>query len=222
MSTTSKAEDNADRIAKVYRTAYTKLNDARLLLYANNVINLMEGNEKYVNFADLVKQLRTTRDLYSNLLNAVSSGGSHNQIVEKNEAKGAVVDSLNAFELTLNAAANGVPSYITSAGFDCWKKRQVTELTNPPQPMNISIKVDPDTRGCAIVKCKCPSNSGIGSILPSVKIGDGDYIYLKSLSRTGGKIEGLPSGQEIAVRLESVGRRGLQSEPTIPMVIMVV
>lgn len=218
MAAASSANSSVKVIAKFSRSAYKNKGASETRDYAQNVINMIGKKPKfYEAFAAKTATLTAATAAFSAIISETENGGSHDQVVQKEELKGKVLAALDAYENQMNEFANGVASVITGAGFSCWKKPESSELTKPKNPDIIFVKADIDATGCAIVKATNKHDRSIKSINAWISKDGVDYAYHDSLNPSGGRLTNLPRFTEFYLYFVAVGNGALKSEGTIPI-----
>lgn len=221
-SNNSAAMANIIYLAKFSKSAYSYLTDDKLSRYAQDVISKIKDNPAYASFEKLLANLVAAQTAYSKALEVVVKGGSQTQFLQKNEAKTALIIALNDFENQMNLEAKGIPTFITNAGFNCWKKPQKSIPTPPPVPTVVSLIANPMSKGVVTAKLQYPTGTKVDSAIPSVSFDNGmTFTPYTLIPSRGGNITGLPSGQTVLIKFASV-QRAKTSENTVPAPVMAV
>jgi hypothetical protein len=185
-----------------------------------NVYQRMNGNTQFANEQLLVNALKVNKELYEGAKADASTGDSI-KVGIKNDRFKDFMAQLDLVADAVEAKANGDFKIAQEAGFDTLSdtRRSIDFLEMPTGLtaedvkgrkgfIKVSRKNDPDSISTAIEyqvqgEADAPWQNGTYSTASTALVG------------------GLPSGKYVAVRIYSTGRKGLKSDTTDAVVVLV-
>ncbi len=204
--------------------SHKQLGQNELKIRAELHIFKMDQNPTYVAVQPLVTTLKGLTDVYSTALSNAADGGKENTKA-KNRAKKELEDFITKLTKTIELQANELlegddEEFATGGGFVVQEASTKKNLTFLAKPTNLSAidllelaggvkinwKKNEDTISCGIEykeKADEPWKNGTFSTSNSALL------------------TGLPSGKYITIRIYGIGRKGLKSDPTEAVTVLV-
>ena len=200
------------------------LTQKNLKIRAELHYNKMNGNVVYAALQPQVTTLKVLIDVYSvALTNAL--GGRVEDTKIKNKAKDEVDNCITKIAKTLELMADDLPesereAFINGAGFEMVQAPTKKNLAFLEKPTNLSAVDILGMAGAVKINFKKNEdtvNCGI-EYLP-----DGETVWRNGTYTTASStiLTGLKSGTYVAIRIYGTGRKGLKSDVTEPVIVLV-
>lgn len=184
------------------------------------VYQRMNGNDQFSNEQALIDALKLSGVTYEVAKGAAASRDSI-KIAFKNECYQTFIHKLDLVADAVETKANGDFNIAQDAGFDTpsTTKRSIDFLETPT-----GLRVE-DVKGRKGF-IKVMRNNDPDSVSTAIEYqvqGEADAPWQNGTYSTANStlIGGLPSGKYIAVRMYSTGRKGLKSDTTDPVIVLV-
>lgn len=205
---------------KTLRRSYKNGSQAKGYEVGANVYQRMNGNAQFANEQLLVDALKVTKELYEAAKGDASTGDSI-KVGIKNDCYKAFIAQLDLVADAVEAKANGNFKIVQDAGFDTLSttKRSIDFLE---MPTGLTAE---DVRGRkGFIKISRDNDPDSVSTAIEYQVqGEADAPWQNGTYSTANTtlLSGLPSGKYVAVRIYSTGRKGLKSDTTEPVVVLV-
>ncbi len=205
---------------KTIRRSYKNGSQAKGYEVGANVYQRMNGNTQFANEQLLVDALKAAKELYE-AAKGNASTGDFIKIGIKNDCFKTFIVQLDLVADAVDAKANGNIKIAQDAGFDIVSTtRRSIDFLEMPTGLKAEdvkgrkgfIKVgwdnDPDVVSTAVMwqvqgEADAPWQNGTYSTASSTLVSD------------------LPSGKYVAIKVYATGRKGLKSDVTEPVVVLV-
>ena len=204
----------------VRRSTYRELPQDTLASFADNVFSRMSSLPEYQPLATEVARLKQLLDQYKEALASAMYGGV-DRIAIKNEKKQDLLLGLDQIANLLNASYTGVDSWIVGAGMETMREAVSTNaLLDAPYDLRAFSR---DESGAVTLSFRLASPTRVrrNAIEYSADGGEswknGNYS-----SATRVQLKGLPSRQELKLRVRSLGAAERQSAWSKPVEVFVV
>lgn len=194
---------------KVVLSAFAKLGQDALAVYASNVVNLMTTDTQFASLSAATAELKTCYDAYSLALNNNVNGGRV-ATIDKNNCKDALLSQLKKVALLVDILANGDEAIIMAAGFDVRKDSESYTSLSAPDVLKLINETEAGLVTVRLAKVGGASNYGIEKrIKPEgeeTAWQNGDYSSALKF-----QLKGLTSGKTWQFRFRGIGNKGLVS-----------
>ena len=205
---------------RTIRRSYKIGSQAKGYELGTNVYQRMNGNAQFADEQLLVDALKVTKGLYE-AAKADASTGDSIKIGIKNDCYKAFIAQLDLVADAVDIKANGVVKIAQEAGFDTLSdtRRSIDFLEMPTGLTAEDVK---GRKGFIKVSRKNDPDSLSTAIEYQVQ-GEADAPWQNGTYSTANTalVSGLPSGKYVAVRIYSMGRKGLKSDTTDAVVVLV-
>ena len=205
---------------RTIRRSYKNGSQAKGYEVGDNVCQRMNGNAQFVHEQLLVDALKVTKGLYE-AAKADASTGDSIKIGIKNDCYKAFIAQLDLVADAVEAKANGDIKIAQDAGFDTLSttRRSIDFLETPT-----GLKAE-DVRGRkGFIKVGWANDPDVVSTAVIYQVqSEADAPWLNGTYSTANStlVSGLPSGKYVAVKIYSTGRKGLKSDATEPVIVLV-
>jgi hypothetical protein len=186
--------------------------------------NKMDKKEAYVACQPSVTALKSAVDDYSLALSNAAGGNSEDKKARV-RSRSVLDDAITRVAKALEMRANDLPeeegvALITGAGFDIRQVAARKNLAFLEKPTNLAAVDVLGFNGTAKVSCK--KNSDTVSVGVEYQLKD-DAAWQNGTFITGSSslLTGLPSGTYVNIRVYGIGRKGLKSDPTDYVTVLV-
>lgn len=202
---------------KRIKHAFKRMTQAKGVAFAKVIVQRVMEDPQFVGLVSKGEQLKITIATYE-VAAANASDGGKKLILIKNEAYTPIMEQLDDLADAVEALAKGNDVIILAAGFELMAEpKAVNEL---PIPTGLELKNDPDHTGVAFVKWTSErgvTNTGI----EYQKVGTTEWKNGGFSSASTAILTGLESGAYYNIRVYFIGRKGLQSDPSDFLTVLV-
>ncbi|MBL7813905.1 MAG: fibronectin type III domain-containing protein [Saprospiraceae bacterium] len=193
----------------VVLSAFTKLGQDSLAVYAKNAITLMTEDPQFAPLSKEVGEAKKASDAFEIAL-ANNINGGRTATIEKDKCKSNMLQQLKNLATLVDLMANGDEAIVMAAGFDVRKSaNSYTSLDAP----NVLKLVNETKAGLVTFNLSKVLGANIYGIERRIKIENedspwvnGDYTSSRKRS-----IEDLESGKTYQFRFRAIGSKGLVS-----------
>ena len=202
---------------KRVKRSYKRIPQANGIAFAKVVGQRIADDPQFVDMLPLGVQLKVVVGTYEVAASNASDGGKK-LILIKNEAYTPVMEQLDDLADAVEVFAKGDDIILLAAGFELIAEpKGVNEL---PIPTGLEVSNNVDRTGVANVKWK--SEKGvINTGLEYQKIGETAWKNGGFSSGSSGVLTGLEGGAYYNIRVYFIGRKGLQSDPSDFLTVLV-
>jgi hypothetical protein len=200
---------NSKKMGIVSFSAFTKLGQDAVAMYANNNIKLMTADPQFAALAKEVGVLKTSNDAYVAALSNNVNGGRV-ATMEKEKCKKELIKQLKTAALLVNIMADGDDSVIMAAGFDVRKAAESYDVLEAPDVLKI---INETTAGLVTVKLAKVAGAYNYGILKRIKVETNDAAWENGEYSSALKFQlsGLESGKTYQFQFRALGNKGLVS-----------
>lgn len=205
---------------KTIRRSYKNGSQAKGYEVGANVYQRMNGNAQFANEQPLVDALKVTKGLYE-AAKADASTGDSIKIGIKNDCFKALMVQLDLVADAVEAKANGDFKIAQEAGFETLSttRRSIDFLE---MPTGLKAEDVRGRKGFAKVGWDNDPDAVSTAVMWQVQ-GEADAHWQNGTYSTANTtlVSDLPSGKYVAIKIYSTGRKGLKSDATEPVVVLV-
>jgi Fibronectin type III domain len=196
--------------------AYRRLPIVKVNSFASSVGELMTNDLRFAPFAPEVALLKASNTAFTVSI-AVANRGSEAQKAACQACKVATIEALDVLAFAVNAFSKGDEQIIKAAGFDT--KKAAKSINEVPTPTNVTAKND-DRSGEASAKWKGNTAAVSYNVFYRAE-GETDYKIGTHATACSAVLKGLTPKTYYDICIQAVGRKGLISEMTDPVTVLV-
>lgn len=188
--------------------------------FGTTMYNSMNGNPLFASLKPMVDDFKVSNDAFGIAIANALIGGKPSTIIKK-ECYDVVIDKMDDIAVEVNKLAKGDEKIIMAAGFEVksTSTRSVDYLETPT-----GLKAD-DVKGRkGFIKVGWDKDpDSVNTAIEYQVQGEADAPWQNGTYSTASSslVSGLPSGKYVAVRIYSMGRKGLKSDTTEPVTVLV-
>lgn len=205
-----------DNLSREYR----RFSHPEAFTFGTTVYNSIKGNPLFPTLQEAIDDFKPSNDAFGISIANAKVGGRPTTIVKK-ECHVVVIDKLDDLAVEVNKLAKGDEKIILASGFEVKTitKRSVDSLAIPT---GLKAEDDPDHKGSFKTKWKNDPDT-VSTVVEFQIQGEADAPWQNggTFTANSATISGLPSGKYVAVRIYSTGRKGLRSDTTDSVIVLV-
>jgi hypothetical protein len=202
---------------KIIKRSFKKCTQEKGNSFANVICQRMKSDPRFELLMPYVNELKTRNTAFE-LATAEASDGGKVLTRIKNDCYTAVMEQLDDVADQVEFLAKGDELVALAAGFELIQAaKSINDIT---MPLNVIVENDNEHTGVAIVKYKADKNA-VNTGVESQKVGETTWQNGTFSTSNMATLTGLEAGAYYNVRLYSNGRKGLQSDKTEPVMVLV-
>ena len=204
-----------DIVSRAYRRLpHADANSFGTTLYLNMSVNAL-----FTSLKPMIDALKVANDDLSAAIADAKVGGRATTIAKK-ESFDVVIDKMDELAIEVNRIAKGDEKIVLTSGFEVRTTAARSSIDSLDMPTSLKAEDIPGKKGHAKVTFKRDPNAVSTALEYQVQ---GEEMWQNGTYSTGSSaiLSGLPSGKYISVRVYSTGRKGLKSDTTEAVTVLV-
>ena len=199
--------------------AYRRLPHADANSFGTTLYLKMSDNALFTALKPMVDELKVANDNLSAAIADAKAGGKTSTIVKK-ESFETVIDKMDELAIEVNRIAKGDEKIVLTSGFEVRTTASRSSIDSLDMPTNLKAEDISGKKGQAKITFKRDPNAVSTALEYQVQ---GEEMWQNGTYSTSGSaiLSGLPSGKYISVRVYSTGRKGLKSDTTEAVTVLV-
>jgi hypothetical protein len=202
---------------KIIKRNFKRMTQDKGNSFANVICQRMKADPRFELLMPYVNELKARNTAYE-LANADAADGGKVLTRIKKDCYTALMNQLDDVADHVEFLAKGDELVVLAAGFELIQEPK--SINDIATPVVLKVENDPDHSGAAFVKFKADKNA-VNTGVEHQKVGETTWqngVFSTSNTAT---LTGLEAGAYYNVRLYSNGRKNLQSDKTVPVMVLV-
>ena len=202
---------------KIIKRSYKRMKQDKANSFANVIHQRMKDDPQFAHLLPAVTELKTRNTAFE-LADANAADGGKKLTIIKNECFQAMLDQLDEVADGVEFMAKGDTKIALDAGFELVAEpRSINSIATPT---GLTAEDNKDYTGYVNVKCK-PDKDVVNYGIEYQKAGATTWQNGTTSTSSSVTLTGLEAGAYYNVRIYANGRKGLKSDPTVPVTVLV-
>ncbi len=210
---------NLSIMKDIVSRAYRRLNHADANSFGTTLYLRMSDNALFTSLKPMVDALKVANDGLDVAIANAKEGGKATTIAKK-ESFDVVIDKMDELAIEVNRIAKGDEKIVLTSGFEVKTTASRSSIDNLDMPTNLKAEDTPGKKGQAKISFKKDPNA-VSTALEYQVQGEETWQNGTYSTSSSANLTGLPSGKYISVRVYSTGRKGLKSDTTEAVTVLV-
>ena len=199
--------------------AYRRLPHAEANSFGTTLYLKMSDNALFTSLKPMVDELKVANDILDVAIANAKEGGKASTIA-KREKFDIVIDQMDELAIEVNRIAKGDEKIVLAAGFEVRTTASRSSIDSLEAPTNLKAEDMPSKKGQAKISFKKDPNA-VNTALEHQVQGEETWLNGTYTTTNSAVLTGLPSGKYVSVRIYSLGRKGLKSDTTEAVTVLV-
>ena len=207
-----------ENMKDIVSRAYRRLSHGDAKGFSTTLYLKMSNNPLFAVLKPMTEDMKAANDVLEVAIANAKEGGKASTIAKK-ESFDVVIEKMDELAIEVNRIAKEDEKVVLASGFEVKSavNRSVDDLE---MPTNLKAEDIPSKKGQAKVTFKRDANAVNTALEYQVQ---GETVWQSGIFSTSSSaiLTGLPSGKYISVRVYSLGRKGLKSDTTEAVTVLV-